>query len=175
MALSSNGYVVVYAKGNRKKYEHRLLAEKALGRPLDKQNQIHHFVGKDNAQGLVICEDDAYHKLLHIRQRVLEAGGDPNADKICSRCKSIKPTTDFPKTRRNSDGLHCYCRTCSADIRAKYHRRTKRLSFDPAEQVQCEICGGLIDRRLNKRRSRRNVHDGKCYRRWYYLNVTLAQ
>ena len=54
---------------------HRTIAEKALGKPLDSKHPVHHVDGDktNNANSnLVICEDNAYHSLLHKRQRDLE-------------------------------------------------------------------------------------------------------
>jgi len=69
-------------------YEHRELAERALGRPLPSEVEIHHFDGDgtNNAPGnLVVCPNKQYHKLLHMRQRALEASGDP-AKRKCGYC-----------------------------------------------------------------------------------------
>lgn len=59
---TSNGYV----------YEHIVIAEKALGRPLEARHPVHH-AGKDRMDNskLVICEDQSYHMLLHERARKL--------------------------------------------------------------------------------------------------------
>lgn len=57
---------------------HVLVAEKALGKRLPKGAQIHHVDGdrsNDANTNLVICDSVAYHRLLHIRQRALDACG----------------------------------------------------------------------------------------------------
>ena len=62
--------------------EHILLAEKALGKPLPVGSEVHHFTEDQ----LVICQDQSYHRLLHVRQRALESCG--NADwRKCHFCK----------------------------------------------------------------------------------------
>ena len=70
-------------------YRHILVAEKALGRLLPKGAQVHHVDGNprnNSNRNLVICQDMAYHKLLHYRTRVVKAGGNPNTDKFCGDC-----------------------------------------------------------------------------------------
>ena len=69
---------------------HRIRAEKALGRPLPKGVDVHHADGSRSSDApLVICQDRAYHMLLHRRMRVKELGGDPNTDVICKRCRRV--------------------------------------------------------------------------------------
>lgn len=92
--VGSNGYVSIYrpdhhrAGSNGYVKEHVFIAEKALGKPIPKTCPIHHVNDDraDNSPGnLVVCEDDAYHKLLHARARALRATGNPDARR-CHFC-----------------------------------------------------------------------------------------
>jgi len=64
-----SGYVLIEHE-HRLEYEHRVLAEKALGRSLPVGVIVHHTVAPDDNHGfckLVICPDQEYHLLLHKR------------------------------------------------------------------------------------------------------------
>lgn len=70
---SKNNYIMIKVNGELV-YEHRVLAEKALGRPLPQGVIIHHTVAPDDNHGfckLVICPDQDYHLLLHRRAKEL--------------------------------------------------------------------------------------------------------
>lgn len=67
------GYVEVYVDGV-KKYQHVVVAETALGKPLPKGAEVHHWneIRSDNRpENLVVCPDHSYHMLLHRRARKL--------------------------------------------------------------------------------------------------------
>jgi hypothetical protein len=70
-SANSEGYVL----------QHRLIAEKAIGKYLPEGAEVHHVNGNgfDNRpENLVACQDQSYHMLLHRRQRALDACGNPN-------------------------------------------------------------------------------------------------
>jgi hypothetical protein len=119
----SEGYVLA----------HVVVAEEALGRFLPVGVVVHHF--DDNAANnantnLVICEDQKYHMLLHVRQRVLAAGGSPDTDKICSTCQTPKAmATEFTGNASAWDGLHPECKRC------KYTREAARQKRKRAERT----------------------------------------
>ncbi len=98
--------------------EHILVVERAFGRPVEAKHPIHHF-DLDRANNantnLVLCEDTAYHQILHIRQRIVARGGDPNLDKICSDCGCVLARTEFhADASRKQDGLNTACKRCHA-------------------------------------------------------------
>lgn len=95
-------------------YWHRLRAEKALGKPLASGVEVHHADGtKNDSSPLVICQDRAYHMLLHRRMRIIAAGGNPDLDKICSGCRKPKrKATEYCGNRCARDGIHNYCLDC---------------------------------------------------------------
>jgi hypothetical protein len=104
--------------------EHRVIAERVLGRRLPHGVEVHHWDdnGRNNeGRNLVICQDKAYHKLIHKRQRILRLGGDPNKEWWCSFCSKLRPINLFwiRKTGRNSGSLVSGCKVC----RAERHRQ----------------------------------------------------
>lgn len=114
--LASKSYPAVHIGGNRIETVHRIRAAKALGRPLPKGVVVHHADGtRSQSSQLVICPNQKYHFLLHVRMRVKAAGGDPNTDRICQYCKAVKPMTEFVTLRTRHEWR---CKVCVA-IRKK--------------------------------------------------------
>lgn len=94
------------AHNNHYVFEHILLAEKALGKPLPKGVQVHHHTPEQ----LVICQDPGYHKLLHYRQRALAACGHANWKK-CAYCRQYDaPENLFVARQKSQPSYHYECR-----------------------------------------------------------------
>lgn len=115
---SMGGGYLVQQPGPRqfRKYVHVIVAEKALGRPLPSGAVVHHWdEDKTNNKNtnLVICENQAYHKILHQRMRVIKAGGDPDTQAMCQNC-GPKDILQFYK-RRNS--IQRRCKDCQKQFR----------------------------------------------------------
>lgn len=100
-----------------KQRAHRVRAENALGKPLPAGAHVHHADGTtgDNAP-LVICQDAAYHALLHVRMRVLRAGGDPNSQRVCGVCRGLFPIGSLTVNR---------CTDCHRAAANQWHRAKK--------------------------------------------------
>mgnify|MGYP001608446723 CR=1 FL=1 len=96
---------------------HKVIAEKVLGRPLPKGAEIHHVDGNglnNEHRNLVICPDHAYHALLHIRQRALDACGNANW-LPCAFCKEHDDPKNMtlytPKDQTSPRANHARCAT----------------------------------------------------------------
>lgn len=84
------GYVVLMTGVNQRQLEHIVIAESALGKPMPAGARVHHVNGNraDNRNlNLVVCQDDAYHFLLHYRARAKAATGNAN-NKRCRYCNA---------------------------------------------------------------------------------------
>ena len=69
--------------------EHRIIAEKVLRKALPPGVVVHHLdKNRTNHENnnLVICENGAYHHLLHVRQRAKDAGA-PLRWRKCGKCR----------------------------------------------------------------------------------------
>lgn len=95
-----NGYVL----------EHIVVAEQALGKALPPGAEVHHVSGdrgNNHPQNLVICQDHAYHMLLHARQAARDACGHA-AWRKCWACKEWDDPANLHV--EPSDTYHVECR-----------------------------------------------------------------
>ena len=99
----NDGYMVRTCRGHHRAtsqnrvYDHILIVEQAMGKPLRRTAEVHHVNEnkEDNRNcNLVVCHDDAYHKLLHAKRRRILAAGDLNHKKCC-RCGRVLLLKDF--------------------------------------------------------------------------------
>lgn len=135
---ASSGYVRIVVHGHHRAdkfgwvFEHILIAERALGKPLLAKHPIHHIDGNtsNNADSnLVVCESLAYHELLHRRQRAMDACGNPSAT-VCRYCGSYDRQGEMHHfhVRRRTGTLTpaAYHYTCSREF-----RRSRTLLANP--------------------------------------------
>ncbi len=108
----SNGYIL----------EAYLLIEKILGKQIHQDVVIHHTDGNPSNNSninLVACENQAYHMLLHRRQRAFDACGNAGWRK-CVYCKKYDDVQNIVSVK-NGNYHHVECRN-------KY-RKERRLKL----------------------------------------------
>lgn len=119
-------YKQKYAGNYKNQYEHILLVEKVLGRKLPEGAEVHHFDGNrtnNKHSNLIVCQDHAYHMLLHRRARAYKACG--HADWLkCFFCKTWDDTINLNVTENSKSGVKSYHQDC----RRKHDRRWHRVN-----------------------------------------------
>lgn len=109
-----------YERTAGNKHVHIVVAERALGRPLPPGVEVHH-VNEDKRDNrgvnLVICPDHAYHMLLHMRTRALDACGHAN----WRRCRYCRQWDD--PAHLATDGRTTHHRRCANEARRRRYQQ----------------------------------------------------
>lgn len=138
------GYVMVnkpaHERANNNRYvrEHILVAERAIGGPLPPKAVVHHH-DEDRANNtpanLVICQDGAYHQMLHARMRFIADGVDPNTEQRCTgKCRTVKPLGAFYPKLPRWNGRYSRCIECDKSSRADKRKAEAMLAAIEARE-----------------------------------------
>ncbi len=122
--IKNNGYIQVRIPHGYYPY-HRFLVERIWGKELPAKAVVHHHneKGTDNSHGnLVVCEDNAYHMLLHQRQRAYNACGHADWRK-CRFCKQYDSLNNL--YIKGAIANHRHCMAKYARERRKDERNSK--------------------------------------------------
>ena len=96
--------------------QHIVIASAAIAKPLPVAAEVHHVDGdsrNNSRSNLVICQDRAYHRFLHVRTRILRVGGNPNTDAVCGMCGLAKSLNAFHRCASNgATGRSGMCKPC---------------------------------------------------------------
>ncbi len=153
----------------RRQHVHIVIAEAALGRPLPAGVEVHHVDENKNnnaPSNLVICEDHSYHRLLHRRQRIIAAGGNPNTDQVCAYCHSAKLISDFDRNKNETFGHTFICKEC-VPLWKQRHAPTEMKFIEDWEKEYSSMSrlGNPMKKRWWKRQGKRFVLVMK--KRWW--------
>jgi len=128
--INHSGYVMVLspyhnrAMENGYVREHIILAECALGRKLPPNAQVHHFGEPYDNSKIVICENQEYHFLLHMRQKSFDECGDPNKRK-CKFCKEYDFVENLHNKQCKPHGWNTYHLSCAMVYDRQRYRRKR--------------------------------------------------
>jgi hypothetical protein len=121
------------ADRNGRVSEHVLIAEEALGKYLPQFAVIHHADGNkrnNSRNNLVICNNSAYHQLIHKRKRAFDACGNPNYLK-CYHCGQYDDPGNIYANGKNS--CHVYCQTEYIRKHVDRHRKLNPIGWSKDE------------------------------------------
>jgi len=140
--LNAYGYWTAYmpkhpraSRSNGTVFVHILVAEKVLGKSLPQHAEVHHWRTKNDNDKLVVCENHAYHHLLHQRAEALATTGHANWRKCvwCSKYSdpddpksemTVRSVKSFPDGNGQS-----YHRSCPRNAAKDRYRRTHKQIY----------------------------------------------
>ena len=118
----ARGYKWRTINGERK-FEPREVVERVLGSVLPASIIVHHVDGNtlnNDHENLVVCQDAAYHRLIHMREKALNACGNANWHP-CRYCKIWDAPENMKENKASFIFYHSICR--NADRRAKWKQQ----------------------------------------------------
>ena len=127
MRNSTRWYKKVGIGYQRAEYEHRLIVEKAIGKKLPAQATVHHIDGdraNNSNHNLLVCQDAAYHNLIHYRTDALAASGNASYVKCCY-CKEWGPPDELTIVKLKKRCMHAYHKSCNKEYQRKYRLRKR--------------------------------------------------
>jgi hypothetical protein len=92
---------------------HIIAASNAYGGKLPLKSRVHHFdcdYRNYKNNNLVVCNDDAYHRLIHIRTSAFNICGNANYRK-CDFCKVWDDPSNMTKIKGRATYYHKKCNT----------------------------------------------------------------
>jgi hypothetical protein len=122
--ITYSGYVAVTHEG-RKRQQHILVAEAALGKPLPAGAVVHHLdhnPTNNDPLNLLICPDQAYHQLIHQREKALAACGNPDFRR-CIHCREWDAVENMTHLANKGSGARHYHKECHT--KAFHERKAK--------------------------------------------------
>lgn len=134
----------------------RRRAARVLGKPLKPSQHVHHHT----LTQLVICQSRAYHVLLHRRERVLFAGGNPNTQRVCAQCHLPKRFDRF------ANSMISRCKPCTAAFDAEMESKAAERAVYMAKAKALNL---ITIRRFIKR----ELRNGRSYQ--YDLSVSYPE
>jgi hypothetical protein len=132
--IGTYGYTLVFQPTHHRAnhrgfvFEHVLVVEAAMGKLLRRTAPVHHNneVRTDNSRGnLVACNDNGYHRLLHMRMRSLDACGNANW-RQCRYCKRFDDPKNLSIVPKNQNSTGAYHRPCHNAYRLRRQHTAPR-------------------------------------------------
>lgn len=122
--IRKDGYVVIQVNGVNRLLHH-IVAERAFGKSLPRNAVVHHVdenPTNNEPSNLVICQDQKYHLMLHMRMRALAVCGNANW-LFCRYCKSYHPPEESVYRANKNGGNYLKLECERAYDRARRNRR----------------------------------------------------
>jgi hypothetical protein len=117
-----------FSKDGTEQYVHRYVMEKMIGRPLTKEEVVHHInhnKSDNRRENLQLCANDAEHFLIHAKEKYLAAGVHWTTHNWCSYHKQYETVDKFSTVNSTWTGYHNTCRAATNE-----YRKLKGLNVD---------------------------------------------